>query len=102
MMMTDYFFNDSEIAELLFALVLIMLGIGMLVVRETRRAPRSRAMRQLLRAAGLVEPCTHPAWRAISLPVRGTGQALKICCFRCGAPALDRFRATACSTASCV
>lgn len=81
--------TDADLPELLFGVLLIAIGLGMLVIRSTKAARYQRR-----------EACQHPAWRAISLPVKGEGQALAIRCFRCCASALDRFRASALSDGS--
>jgi hypothetical protein len=102
-MMTNLAFSSGDLAELLFAGMLIALGLFLMTRRtsqlsQTYReiaalAERARHAAEMLQAAA--EPCTHPAWRVDRLAYTGNGQALKISCVRCSAPALDRFASAA-------
>jgi hypothetical protein len=103
--MTDVYFNSGDLAELLFGLVLIILALYLMARRASNLSQSYRDVTRLAERARLAiehvhasaEACSHPAWRARSLRVKGEGQALALRCFRCNAPALDRFSATLCS-----
>lgn len=86
------------VAVVLLYAYLIYVPCGLSLLRKLEARKRElQARRALLKA--LSEACTHPAWRAERLP-SVSGVALRIACFRCGAPALDYFAVEALSDGS--